>query len=136
MKATYSMIAACGMNCSLCMAFQRTKNKCMGCKGPVEASVQHCRVCIIANCSDLSDGYCGSCNQFPCKRLKSLDKRYRGKYHMSMIENLQAIKRVGLETFEQTEAEKWKCPNCGSLVCVHREKCLVCGFGVFRNSTE
>ena len=30
---------------------------------------------------------------FPCWRLKQLDRRYRTKYHMSMLENLAAIIR-------------------------------------------
>jgi len=43
--------------------------------------------------------FCFECNNFPCKRLKALDKRYRMKYHMSMIDNLNFIKENGLEAF-------------------------------------
>lgn len=28
-----SLIAPCGMNCSICMAYLREKNKCPGCRG-------------------------------------------------------------------------------------------------------
>lgn len=41
-------------------------------------------------CEKLATGlvrFCYECESFPRKRLKSLDKRYRTKYHMSMIEN-------------------------------------------------
>ena len=43
----------------------------------------------------------------PCKRLKALDRRYRIKYHMSMIENLDYIKEFGMENFLTNEGAKW-----------------------------
>ena len=40
---------------------------------------------------------------FPASRLKTLDKRYRTFYHMSMIENLEYIKKYGMERFLEKE---------------------------------
>ena len=31
-------------------------------------------------------------SDFPCRRLKELDKRYHTRYHMSIIDNLNYIK--------------------------------------------
>lgn len=36
-----------------------------------------------------------------------MDKRYRTKYHMSMIENLDYIKEFGMEKFLTKEGGKW-----------------------------
>ncbi|MBN2747249.1 MAG: hypothetical protein JXR34_11035 [Bacteroidales bacterium] len=67
------------------------------------------------------------CEKYPCKRLKNLDKRYRTKYGMSMLDNLENIKSLGIEKFVELEQERWRCSNCGELLCVHRTSCLKCG---------
>jgi hypothetical protein len=124
------LIAPCGMNCSLCLAFQRTKRHCPGCRGPDEEKLPSCVRCQIKNCDKLSQsesGFCFSCKEYPCERLKHLDKRYRTKYGMSMIENLDNIEKDGIENFLNTQNEKWTCKNCKSLLCVHRDVCQNCG---------
>jgi len=68
--------------------------------------------------------YCFNCKDYPCYRLKQLDKRYRTKYNMSMIENLNYINKNGIRKF--IIKEKWKCPTCNSYICVHRGFCLNC----------
>jgi rubrerythrin len=32
-----------------------------------------------------------------------------------------------MDAFLQNQAEKWACPVCGGLLCMHRSHCLVCG---------
>ena len=70
--------------------------------------------------------FCFDCEKYPCTRLKQLDKRYRNNYKMSMIENLENIKNVGLDKFMQMEYDRWFCHNCGGTICVHRGFCLEC----------
>lgn len=124
-------IAACGVNCFTCYAYQREKNRCLGCHSDSTQKLHHCSVCKIANCELLKatrDKFCYECQKFPCVRLKQLDKRYREKYHnTSLIGNILRIKEVGLEAFLKEEEIKWKCPNCGRMLCIHREECLMCG---------
>jgi hypothetical protein len=123
-------IAPCGMNCFLCAAYQRDKNRCAGCSAPDKQKVKHCTTCYIRNCGEIqnsSSGFCYYCINFPCRRLKQLDKRYQLKYGMSMIRNLKEIESLGLEMFVQMEIIKWTCRKCGSLLSVHRGKCLKCG---------
>ena len=55
------------------------------------------------------------------------DKRYRTKYAMSMIENPESIKKIGLSAFIENEKERWRCIKCGGVICVHRGYCLHCG---------
>ncbi len=69
---------------------------------------------------------CTGCARFPCARLAHLDKRYRTKYGMSMVENLQSIQTHGLRHFVEREESKWACPGCGATICVHKPSCLLC----------
>jgi hypothetical protein len=125
-----NLIAPCGMNCGLCIGHLREKRPCGGCfKKDDENKPKVCRSCVIVNCDLLSknrSGFCYDCEKYPCIRLKNLDKRYRTKYGMSMIENLAYIKNHGLEKFLKNEEEKWKCKVCGSGLCVHRDFCINC----------
>jgi len=123
------MIAPCGMNCGLCLAHQRSKNQCMGCRTPREDMMKSCRDCIIALCEKRKGkgaDYCYVCDEYPCKRLKMLDKRYRDKYRMSEIENLEYIREHGIDKFVEYEKQRWRCEKCGGMTNVHRFKCMKC----------
>ena len=128
------LIAPCGMNCRLCVAYQfreKDLNKkgyhrkyCPGCL-PRGENCTH----MAGSCELLANGrvrFCFECQDYPCKRLKALDKRYRTKYHMSMIENLDYIKGHGLEPFLAKESDSWRCPVCGGVICCHNGLCLDC----------
>jgi len=120
------LIAPCGMNCSICMAYLREKNRCPGCRGPdVGKPITRLR-CKIKKCSKLDSRFCFDCKDFPCDKLHQLDKRYRTKYGMSMITNLESIKKLGVKRFAEEEKIMWSCPKCGGTICVHNRKCLNC----------
>lgn len=123
------LIAPCGMNCGICKAYLREKNKCPGCRGndthkPITRI--HCKIktCIFFQNNEIE--FCFACEDFPCEKLKHLDKRYRNKYNMSMIENLENIKKSGISKFIKNETDKWKCPVCNGTICVHNRKCYTC----------
>ena len=133
------LVAPCGMDCSLCIAYQFRRNDlnkhgfhrtyCPGCipRG------KHCTH-MADTCSLLGEGklrFCFECSEYPCKRLKSLDKRYRTKYHMSMIENLDYIKTNGIDDFLHDQETKWKCAHCGERTCCHNGLCMNCEFDKF-----
>jgi hypothetical protein len=129
LKFEVSHIAPCGMNCRTCIAYMRAKNKCPGCRIFSSEKAVTVRRCIIVNCSYLEkteSGFCYECVQFPCKRMKHLDNRYRTKYNTSFIENLLMIKEKGIEGFLAFESGRRTCPNCGSTLSVHRSFCLEC----------
>jgi hypothetical protein len=70
-----------------------------------------CKSCTVVTCEHLAKteyGFCYECPKYPCRRLKTLDKRYSLKYGMSMFENLAFIKENGLS--------------------VHRDNCLICDY--------
>lgn len=127
----FGLIAPCGMNCGTCLAYLRKKNRCLGCReNQPNARMRHLGACVIRNCEELKSKeqeFCGSwCGRFPCRRLKALNKRYEIKYGVSFLENLQKIEEVGMKRFMILEEKKWRCQNCGDMICVHKGKCLNC----------
>jgi hypothetical protein len=126
------LIAPCGMNCAVCMGrLLREDNKCPGCRAKEGNKPRNCARCVIVNCETLrlSDSkFCSEkCVEYPCKRLMDLDKRYREKYDMSMLENLHTIQEIGIRAFIKHERTRWSCNSCGGVICVHRGYCIVCG---------
>jgi hypothetical protein len=125
-----SLIASCGMNCGICRGYLGEKKKCPGCRGSNGNKSFSCVNCNIKNCIMLNKNnlkFCFECNKFPCERIKQMDKRYRTKYNMSTIENLENIKKFGVREFVNNEKIRWACSKCGGTICVHRGYCSICG---------
>ena len=121
-------IACCGMDCGLCIAHLRKRNRCPGCNGDDTTKSPHCVTCAIKRCDETAAGaFCFECSRFPCARLRHLDARYRGEYGMSMVENLHRIQEGGIDAFVAEERPRWTCPECGGLLSVHRPACIYCG---------
>jgi hypothetical protein len=138
------LIAPCGMDCSLCVAYQSQvydlkkqgfhRQYCQGCR-PRNQNCLH----MGDSCDLLRDGrvgFCFECMDFPCQRLKRLDKRYRTKYHMSMIDNLMYLQEHGTEAFLEEQSKRWKCEACGEIICCHYGLCLVCDLDTLRNNKK
>ncbi len=138
------LIAPCGMNCAICVNYLAMKHElkkrgfqrsyCLGCL-PRGQNCLH----MGDRCETLGKGlvrFCFECGEFPCKRLKALDMRYRTKYHMSMIENLRAIEERGAQDFLQSEEIRCRCPDCGDTICCHNGLCLRCGIDTLRRTPK
>ena len=125
------LVAPCGMDCGTCVAFfgytlkgEKRKHSCSSCR----SRDSRCAF-LKQQCNKLATKqieYCFECTDFPCVNLITLDNRYRNKYEMSMIENLSCIQVNGIQQFLKNEQERWKCPNCGGIVCVHNKTCYTC----------
>ncbi len=135
------LIAPCGMNCGICSGYLAReydlkkqgirKSYCAGCR----PRGKNCAF-MKKSCEKLGNGlvkYCYECAEFPCRRLKHLDKRYRTNYHMSNIENLEYIRDKGIEKFLIKEAEKWRCPQCGGTISCHSGLCFKCEVEKLKN---
>jgi hypothetical protein len=135
------LIAPCGMNCALCASYLAMeydlknqgimKSYCAGCR----PRGKNCAF-MKKSCEKLGKGlvkYCYECRDFPCRRLKHLDERYRMNYHMSMIENLNYIKENGMKKFLEKETEKWRCPECGGTISCHSGLCFKCDLEKLKN---
>jgi len=45
-----------------------------------------------------------------------------------MVENLKMLKTEGMAVFLKDQTKKFRCPNCGGVVCVHDGRCFDCGY--------
>ena len=134
------LIAPCGMNCAACSSYLAFVNDVRS-KG---IRMSYCRGCRARNkmcaflkkhCALLLEDkvkYCYECPDFPCENLKHLDAGYRKKFRMSMIENLEFIKEHGIAKLLEREIDKWKCPECGEMICCHNGICFNCGLEKLR----
>lgn len=137
-----NLIAPCGMNCALCISYQTEKTdlnqkgfRKKTCPGCIPRG-KHC-VFLKSHCTLIGNGlirFCYECDEFPCVRIKSLDTRYRTKYHMSMIENQIYIRDNGIKSFLEKEADKWRCPDCGGNICCHNGLCLSCDLEKYKSN--
>jgi hypothetical protein len=139
------LIAPCGMNCGLCSSYLAWKNDvkskgirmpyCIGCR----PRNKQCAF-LKKRCEILLNGrveYCYECENYPCERLRHIDKRYfLSQFRMSMIENLEYIKEHGIGEFLKKEAKKWRCPECGGVICCHNGICFSCGLEKLRNKKK
>ena len=134
-KLTPDLIAPCGMNCALCKAYLAYTHGAPKQRG----KVTHCAGClprakncyIKRGCKQLTKHqiqYCYQCQEMPCKNLDHLDRRYRERYGMSMVENQKMLKAKGMEAFLLDQAQRHRCPSCSGVVCVHDGKCYSCGY--------
>ena len=138
------LIAPCGMNCALCVNYLALKNDlkkqgfkkayCAGCLPRGNNCIFMKKHCVLLGKGRVR--FCFECGDYPCRRLKSLDKRYRSKYHMSMVENLEQIKEQGMKKFLAKQREKWGCPQCGGVICCHNGLCLKCSLDKLRQNKK
>jgi hypothetical protein len=124
------IIAPCGINCSLCRSYIRERDPCPGCRGGDGNKSDTSLGCGIKNCEEFDSGekeFCFSCDKFPCVKVLRLEGRYKSKYSVSVVANVWRIKAVGAAQFVAEEMGKWKCKECGSLLCMHKPQCVKCG---------
>ena len=136
------LIAPCGMNCGLCVNYLSMKYD-LKTKGILRSYCAGClprgKNCTFMkrSCERLGSGlvrFCYECPDFPCLRLKNLDRRYRTKYHMSMIDNLIFIHEHGLAAFLDEQTTKWQCPSCAGYISCHNGLCLSCDLDKLLNN--
>jgi hypothetical protein len=133
-KFTSKLIAPCGMNCGICKAYlaysrgiPKEKEKVIHCSGCLPRN-KNCfikRGCTKIRRSEFR--FCFECEDMPCENLDRLDRRYRKRYSMGMVENLRELKEKGMKIFLEIQESRYKCPKCGDVISVHDRKCYECG---------
>ncbi len=123
------MVAPCGINCSRCKAHLRENKPCAGCNVDSDQKPKHCFRCTIKLCNERRENarFCFECPKYPCVTLRHIDKRYRTRYSVGLIANLEEIRESGLAGYLETEKLREACSNCGGIVCIHDRKCYTCG---------
>lgn len=121
------MFAPCGMNCTVCYKHVAHKNSCAGCLKNDNGKPGHCRLCKIKDCVQGKKlRYCYVCPNYPCPRLKNLERSYNVRYRASLVENGLFVKLNGLDAFMELQKEKYACPRCGGIITVHDRVCSEC----------
>jgi hypothetical protein len=127
------LIAPCGMTCAICSRYLAhinnfRQNQCAGCR----PSNKECSY-LFGKCTGINHAiltgdaaFCTECEQYPCKEIKRMDKRYRENYKMSVKDNLEFISNAGIDKFTEKEYEKHHCSKCGGLISIHNRKCFKC----------
>jgi len=130
MKIDTKMFAPCGMNCMVCYKHcytKKTKHPCGGCMVESKNKPEHCRKCKIKDCIQ-SKGitYCYECNEFPCKLIKNLERSYKKRYGVSLVENSQIAKEKDIPFLLNIHNQKYRCPKCGGIISIHDKVCSEC----------
>ena len=138
------LIAPCGMNCGICSGYLALKHGVRS-KGVKMSYCAGCRprdkkcAFLKKRCQLLLKGkveYCYECQDFPCQRLRHVDQRYKTLFKMSMIENLKFIRDKGIEKFLSKEKKRWRCPECGGVICCHNGLCFHCDLEKLRQKKQ
>ncbi len=127
-----ALIAPCGMNCAICSRYlsyvhNLKRSQCIGCRPRNEACSY-----LFGKCRGINHGakgdaaFCFECAHYPCGQINRADERYRKNYNMSLKENLECIKGMGIGKFIEEQYKKYRCPNCGGLISIHNRKCFKC----------
>ena len=126
------LIAPCGMNCAICSRYlsyvnNLSRSQCIGCR-PRNRKCTY----LFGKCTGINNKlngnlkFCFKCKQYPCKQINRIDNRYRTNYKMSMKDNLEYIKKMGISNFIKDQYKKYHCQECGGLISIHNGKCFKC----------
>jgi hypothetical protein len=128
------LIAPCGMNCAICSRYlsfvnDLKRSQCVGCR-PGNKKCSY----LFAKCSGINHArkgnkaavFCFTCDQYPCKQIDRMDDRYRNNYGMSVKDNLECVRKKGIEKFAREQSERYRCLKCGGMISVHNRKCFAC----------
>lgn len=125
------MFAPCGMNCMVCYVHLKKKQPCSGCLSSDTNKPERCKSCAIKSCAkEKSFVYCFDCIDFPCKRIKNLEKSYQKRYQVSLLSNSKHVKEEGFASFFEKEVSRWTCTECKGVISLHDKECSECGIKV------
>lgn len=121
-----NLLAPCGIACILCHRYCESDNPCQGCREGKGQS-KHCQSCDILKCSqDKGYQYCYECDDFPCEKASGFNDYYIQRFGHEFLPNAILMKKEGKAALEKDLAEKWACPQCGDIICIHDNKCSGC----------
>lgn len=128
------LIAPCGIYCGLCSSYLADLNQVPRQRG----RFTHCKGCrprdkqcawFKKRCERIANHtlkYCYECSSYPCRQLESLGDRYRTKYGLDILQNLELIRDQGEEALLAALKERFACERCGGLKSIHSGKCFAC----------
>jgi hypothetical protein len=144
MAPDHSLAAVCGLFCPACHVYQATQAgpaeveklaqrfgrsvdelTCRGCR-----STKRCFFCE-QNCTFVTCAarkgvdFCGACAEYPCAELEAF--RLAAPHRLDLPRSHAAIREHGWEAWYRDMAERFACPDCGTLSSAYHPTCRVCG---------
>jgi hypothetical protein len=99
---------------------------CPGCRADVDNDG-----CAIKNCArGKGFAHCGECGEYPCAAIR----QFAGDgipHHAEIIENIEALCRVGTTAWLAEQASRWRC-SCGAQLSWYARDCPMCGGRITR----
>ena len=136
-----NLAAPCGIYCGMCRSYllkkkgmleQRGyKQGCDGCRIRFKKCAFIRRDCPVLLKKEID--FCFECEKFPCQNLKKVDKTYRERWSLSLIENLKRNKEIGTEEWLKEQEKLYTCPECGGEICIHDTECFDCNIKINPN---
>lgn len=130
-----NLAGRCGVYCGACRSYLLQKKDLFeekgykrGCKG-CKAQDKNCAF-VKKGCKALRNKeieYCFECEKIPCERLTSINNRYKSKYKVNFLDNLNRMKEIGVDQWLEEQKLLYTCPECGGEICVHDAECFDCG---------
>lgn len=141
----------CGIYCGACDTLAANENgklwklardwnrspedlRCHGCKSDVRSI--YCANCAMRACAVEKDvEFCFECGEYPCEKLASF-RADECPHHTVVIENLETIRNVGVDMWLEAQAERWKCPSCGTRFTWYDKRCKQCDAELYNCEAE
>jgi hypothetical protein len=123
----------CGGYCGACPDFLATQQeiaaedrRCQGCKSAVV--LDWCAQCHLKKCAQ-EKGYetCAECDSFPCVPMTTFIEDQGHPYHALVPANVATIRAKGIPAWLAEQAERWRCPACGTPFAWEMTVCPACG---------
>ncbi len=130
MEMDKQLIAPCGMYCGLCTYLyqiprQRGQfNYCAGCRPRGKGCAWLKKRCELLR--DHAVQYCFECPSYPCRQLEHLAGRYRMRYGLDFLANLELIRDQSEDVLLDVLKDRFACERCGGLMSIHSGKYFAC----------
>ncbi|MBN1500082.1 MAG: DUF3795 domain-containing protein [Spirochaetes bacterium] len=134
-------VAYCGLFCGACEHFIKTEagdleslaartgtsQRLVACEGCRSKNVSmYCINCSIKKCAIMKNiEHCGDCDEFPCSPLKAFAKD-GSPHHEGLIEDLEKLKKAGMEKYIISHEQRWSCGHCGRKYSWYQPFCDKC----------
>jgi hypothetical protein len=94
---------------------------CPGCGSP---EMLNCEFAVCCQTHQVTS--CAFCPDFPCAMLQKFQTD-EWPHHIDVIENLNRIREVGMDTWLKEQKQAWSCPQCGANIHWYQAVCTECG---------
>lgn len=134
-------VAVCGLYCGACDLWRQTHDQddvlksdietvsggstCDGCRSSLLS--RHCLKCEMRACA-LAKGFgtCADCPEMPCEKVSAFDADSY-THHDGCIEQLRAMRAIGVAAWTEARLREWRCPTCGEPFSWYAKTCGKCG---------